>query len=117
MAEKKREKFGQRIYNACRALRGEPWPQVFQFANPPMMKAERTDVVAFGNAVTIPGDVDPDALDLAFVKRDLAWSIGLNLLEEGAIIITEKRDHRGLTFEGRVRVVMPEKKKEETNGN
>lgn len=105
----KREKFGQRIYNAYRALRGDPWPQeVIRFEYLPRVE-KRPDIVAFGNAVTLSRDIDPDALDLAFVKRDLAWSIGLNLLEEGAIIITEKRDHRGLTFEGRVRVVMPEK--------
>lgn len=113
MAEGKREPFGRRIYNAIRALRGDPWPQVFEFAAPPQVQVLRPDVVTFGNAVTLPKDVvHPDNVDLAFVKRDLVMSIGLNLLEEGAVVITEKHDHRGWTFEGRVKVVMPEKKEE-----
>lgn len=119
----KREKFGQRIYNACRALRGEPWPQVFQFANPPMMKVDRPDIKTLFVEMDIPElhaeRMDPDYLRKV-VTDSLSEGLARTLAAEGAFVIDQEnreawdsRDRlytRYIRYTGRLRVVMPEKK-------
>lgn len=111
----KREKFGQRIYNAYRALRGDPWPQVFEFANPPMA-AERHDIQTMGVQVNV-NKYEADIMDPADLLEFVTMRIRVNLAhalgDSNAVEIV--RDDgapwdKCIRYTGRLRVVMPEKK-------
>lgn len=86
----KQTPWATRIYNAVRALRGDPWPQVLQLASPSMV-VERHDIQTIGVAVTVP--LSPAYKDLddpdmkAAAHKELAKTIGVAMLEEGAIAI------------------------------
>lgn len=121
MAEKKREKFGQRVYNACRALRGDPWPQVFEFANPPMMKAERPDIKTLFVGMSVhkldAEQMSPDILRKVVTDK-LSVHLAHTLATMGAVEIhrddREACDPRApfaqyIRYTGRLQVVMPEK--------
>lgn len=111
MAEKKREPFGQRILNAYRVLRGDPWPMTIRFDAPPLA-VERPDIVTVGQTCTVPPEApvwDYDADVLTSIKNDMASRIGLALLRNNAITFTETKGPSGLTVTGKVRVVMPKK--------
>lgn len=109
----KREKFSQRIYNACRALRGEPWPQVFEFANPPMMKAERPDIQTIAAQINFDRYdakiMDPDDL-LEYATKRVCVNLARELEGSNAVEIYREETPGGVRYTGRLQVVMPEKK-------
>ena len=126
MAEKKREPFGRRIYNACRALRGEPWPQeVIRFEYLPRQE-ERRDIKTLLVGVEFhemnAKQMDPDQLR-EHVTSVLSGELAHTLAAEGAVEIA--REVRGgatpweryTRFTGRLQVVMPKKKEEDNNAD
>lgn len=107
----KKVKFTQRIANAVRALRGDPWPAVLDF---PLPKMEVTPLHLETFQVGL--DVRLMVLDMQGpettaerARRDLGALIGKGLMDAGAIEITKKVDmDRGvLKYGARVRVAMP----------
>ncbi|MBO5917691.1 MAG: hypothetical protein J6Q14_02860 [Oscillospiraceae bacterium] len=111
----KKVKFTQRIANAVRALRGEPWPTVFEAAVP-KVEATPLRLETFQVEQIVPLmvlDMQGQETIAMTVRRDLASLIGKGLMDAGAIEITKNVDlDRGtLTFRGRVRVAMPEEEK------
>ena len=111
----KKEKLTKRIANAVRALRGNPWPVVFEPILPKMeatplrletFKAEKSVPLEF---VDLQGR---EVLDET-IRREMATRIGKKLMTTGFIEITKKVDVDAgtLTYMGRVRVAMPEEEK------
>lgn len=102
-------KFTQRIANAVRALRGEPWPVVIEG---PKITYTRPDIQTIGAETSCPiAFIDlqgPEVTDAA-ARRDIASLIGAELLDAGAVKITRDVDIRAGRFyyRGRVQVVMP----------
>jgi hypothetical protein len=113
----KKVKFTQRIANAVRALRGDPWPVVFEPVLP-KMDATPLRLETFGAERTVPLmllDMQGPETVAETARRDLAPLIGKGLMDAGAIEITKNVDlDRGtLTYGAKVRVARPE---EENNG-
>lgn len=102
-------KLSQRIANAVRALRGEPWPAVIEG---PKITYTRPDVQTVYAETSCPmAFIDlqgPEVTDAA-ARRDIAALIGMELLDAGAIKITRDADIRAgrFCYRGQVRVVMP----------
>lgn len=113
----KKTKFTQRIANAVRAIRGEPWTAVVGATLPPV-EATPLQLETFKAEQAVPLMVldmqGPETIAMA-VRRDLAFLIGKGLMDAGAIEITKTVDlDRGLLRYGaKVRVARPE---EENNG-
>ena len=110
MAEKKREPFGRRVYNACRALRGEPWPQVFQFANPPLVVRKPLNIQTCTAAKTFSNDerslLRPEDMNrIALVE--IADALATFLMS--GVTIHPEEIPGGIRYTGRLQVVMPEK--------
>lgn len=107
----KKVKFTQRIANAVRALRGDPWSMVFEAAVP-KMEVTPLRLETFKAAQDVPLmvlDMQGPETVAAEVRRDLASLIGKDPMDAGAIEISKTVDMgRGtLTYEARVRVAMP----------
>lgn len=111
----KKEKFSKRIANAVRALRGDPWPVVFEPILPKVgatplrletVQAERT-VPLMVLDMTGPENVTET------VRRDLGSIIGKGLMDAGAIEICRNvdLDHGTVTYRVTVRVAMPEEER------
>lgn len=118
MAEKKREPFGRRVYNAYRALRGEPWPQVFQFANPPLVVEKRPDIKTLFVGIKVhkldAERMGPDRLR-EFVTDNLSKKLARTLTAEGTFETAQEDGEawdQYTQYTGRLQVVMPEKKEE-----
>lgn len=99
----------QRIANAVRALRGEPWPVVFEGSK---ITYTRPAIQTIGAATSCPiafMDLQGPEVTDAEARRDIAALIGRELLDAGAIKITRDVDIRAgwFNYQGQVRVVMP----------
>lgn len=111
----KKAKFSQRIVNAVRALRGDPWPVVFEPIRPKMDETPlrlKTFQVGLDVPLTVLDMQGPEtAVERA--RQDLASLIGKGLMNAGAIEITKKvdMDHGLLKYGARVRVAMPEEER------
>lgn len=118
MAKGKREPFGQRIYNAIRALRGDPWPQVFEFAAPPMVVGRPLDIQ------TIAYTVEIDKCDARMMDPDIMLNYATdriciefaNALKDFNVVEIIRDDgspwDKCIRYAGRLQVVVPEKKEE-----
>lgn len=109
MAKEKREPFGRRIYNACRALRGDPWPQVSRVTIPPLV-VEWPNIQTCAAAKTFSNDerslLAPEDMNrIALVEITDALA---TFLMSGVTIHPEEIPG-GIRYTGRLRVVMPEK--------
>jgi hypothetical protein len=108
----KKTKFTQRIANAVRALRGDPWPAVLEFPLPKMeVTPLRLETFKAEQAVPLMVlDMQGHEAIAMTVRRDLASLIGKGLMDAGVIEISKTVDlDRGLLRYGaRVRVAMPE---------
>ena len=107
----KKVKFTQRIANAVRALRGDPWPEVLDF---PLPKVEVTPLHL--ETFQVERSVPLEFIDLQgqevlaeTVRRELATSIGKGLMDAGAIEISKRAefDKGRFYFRAKVRVAMP----------
>jgi hypothetical protein len=108
-------KLSARILNAYRALRGDPWPVVFEG---PKITYFRPAIQTIGAETSCPiafMDLQGPEVTDERARRDIAALIGAELLDAGAIKITRDADIRAGRFyyRGLVRVVMPEKEDEE----
>lgn len=108
-------KFTQRVLNAARALRGDPWPVVFE---PILKEVTPLRLETFQAERSVPLmllDMQGPETVAAEARRDLASIIGKGLLDGGAIEITKTADipRDTLTYRARVRVARPE---EESHG-
>lgn len=111
----KKAKFTQRIANAVRALRGDPWPVVFEPILPKMdVTPLRLETFQAGLDIHLMVlDMQGPETTAERARRDLASLIGKGLMDAGAIEITKKvdMDHGLLRYGARVRVAMPEEEK------
>lgn len=113
----KKEKLSKRILNAARALRGEPWPQVYEFAAP-KLEVTPLRLETFQAECSVPlmaVDMQGPENTAAEARQDLARLIGRKLMDAGAIRVTKSVDlaQGVLTYRARVQVAMPE---EDDNG-
>jgi hypothetical protein len=108
----KKVKFTQRIANAVRALRGDPWPVVFEPILPKMeVTPLRLETFKAEQAVPLMVlDMQGQETVAMAVRRDLASLIGKGLMDAGVIEIikTVDLDRGTLTYGARVRVARPE---------
>lgn len=108
----KKTKFTQRIANAVSALRGDPWPVVFE-PTPTKIEVTPLQLETFQVEQFVPLmllDMQGPETVTAEVRRDLGRRIGEGLMGAGAIEITKKVDipNDTLTYRARVRVARPE---------
>lgn len=108
----KKVKFTQRILNAVRALRGEPWPCAPVVETPPV-EVCRYKIETFMTTGSVPLEyIDlrgPEVVATA-ARQDLADHIGRAMMDAGAVEVTKTADIKAglLYFRAKVRVAMPE---------